>query len=95
MTPDWRNALLITGASLAIGSGYMLLPNEDAVVSSARQGYQVVYQCDTNCPNRFQDGVSWPILPLSLGFGVAASGALAWYRSRRASSTDAHSAGQS
>ncbi|WP_185845931.1 hypothetical protein [Kibdelosporangium aridum] len=45
-TPDWRNALLITGASLAIGSGYLLLPNDGAAVSAAQQGYEVVYKCN-------------------------------------------------
>ncbi len=96
MTPDWRNALVITGASLAIGSGFMLLPSEGALVSSARQGYKVVYPCDTECPNHFEDGVSWPILPMSLGVGLVASGAAAWYRNRRAtSSPDSQSTGQS
>ncbi|SDD50471.1 hypothetical protein [Actinokineospora iranica] len=84
MTPDWRNTLLITGASLAIGAGYLLLPNDDAVLTSVNQGYQVVYQCRDDCPTRLADGVSWPVLPLSLGLGAAASGGLAWHRARRA-----------
>ncbi|GLZ38844.1 hypothetical protein Acsp05_24680 [Actinokineospora sp. NBRC 105648] len=58
MTPDWRNTLMVTGAAFAIGSGYLLLPNDDAVVSAAQQGYSVVYQCHEDCPTGFQDGVS-------------------------------------
>ncbi|GAA3002984.1 hypothetical protein [Actinokineospora diospyrosa] len=82
MTPDWRNTLLLTGIALTISSAYLLTPNENP-----SPGYTIT-QCMPECPAHYEDGISWPVLPLSAGIGLTASGTLAWYRGRRSTTAD-------